>query len=54
MRQGKIVNVIQTGANDVLEVKGERMLLIPKIDDVVIEISLDDKTVKIRPLEGLL
>ena len=37
-----------------LEVKGERMLLIPKIDDVVIEISLDDKTVKIRPLEGLL
>ncbi len=51
---GKIVNVIQTGANDVLEVKGERLLLIPKIDEVVIEISLDDKTVKIRPLEGLL
>lgn len=50
---GKIINVITTGANDVFEVKGEKILLVPKIDDVVKDISIKDQIVKIRPLEGL-
>ncbi len=51
---GKVINVITTGANDVFEIKGERgLLMVPKIDDVVIDISLKDKTIKIRPLKGL-
>ncbi len=50
---GKVVNVIQTGANDVYEVQGEKLLLVPKIDDVVKEINLEDGIISIRPLEGL-
>ncbi len=50
---GTVSNVFPTGANDVFEVKGERTLLVPKIDDVVIEINLKEQRVLIRPLEGL-
>ena len=50
---GTISNVFPTGANDVFEVQGEKNLLVPKIDDVVIEINLKEQRVLIRPLEGL-
>jgi len=50
---GKVTDVITTGANDVFEVTGGRVLYVPKIDDVVIEINLDDKVILIRPLQGL-
>lgn len=51
---GKVVNVIITGANDVFEVKNEnRMLLIPKIDDVIKEIDLKNKKILITPIKGL-
>lgn len=50
---GKVTNVIPTGANDVFEVKGDRLLLVPKIDDVVKEINLEEERILIRPLEGL-
>ena len=48
-----MINVIPTGANDVFEVKGDRVLLVPKIDDVVKEINLEEARILIRPLEGL-
>lgn len=50
---GKVTDVITTGANDVFEVTGDRVLLVPKINDVVIDIDLDSKVIKIRPLQGL-
>jgi 16S rRNA processing protein RimM len=50
---GKVTDVITTGANDVFEVTGDRVLLVPKIDDVVRDINLDQQVIKIRPLQGL-
>ncbi len=50
---GKVTDVFTTGANDVFEVTGDRVLLVPKIDSVVLEISLKEKRIQIRPLEGL-
>ena len=50
---GKVTDVITTGANDVFEVTGDKVLLVPKIDDVVIEIDLKKEKVLIRPLQGL-
>ncbi len=50
---GKVSSVFPTGANDVFEVTGARVLLVPKIDEVVIEINLDERQIKIRPLKGL-
>ncbi len=50
---GKVTSVFPTGANDVFEVTGERVLLVPKIDDVVLEIDTQEKIIKIRPLKGL-
>ena len=51
---GKVTNVIKTGANDVYEVSdGERELLVPKIDDVVKQIDIENKKIVIKPLKGL-
>ncbi|MBQ4052347.1 MAG: 16S rRNA processing protein RimM [Clostridia bacterium] len=50
---GKVTDVFTTGANDVFEVTGDRVLLVPKIDPVVINIDLKNKLILIRPLEGL-
>lgn len=50
---GKVTDIIPTGANDVFEVTGDRILLVPKIDDVVLEIDLEKEVIKIRPLQGL-
>lgn len=51
---GKVINVIETGANDVFEIKlDDKIRLIPKIDDVIKEISIDDNKILIRPLKGL-
>lgn len=50
---GNVTDVFPTGANDVFEVTGEKVLLVPKIDEVVIKIDLDAKLIKIRPLPGL-
>ena len=41
---GKVVDVFETGANDVLVVKGNRERLIPFIDQVVLEVDLAAKT----------
>lgn len=51
---GKVTNVIQTGANDVFEVSdGQRTVLIPKIDDIVKDIDVDEKRIVIKVMKGL-
>jgi 16S rRNA processing protein RimM len=51
---GKITDVLQTGANDVYEIKNDgKTYLIPAIDDVVISTDLENSVMTIRPLEGL-
>lgn len=50
---GTLKSVIQTGANDVYEVQGDRLYLVPKIDDVVIDTDLEKGVISIRPLKGL-
>ncbi len=51
---GKVVNIIETGANDVFELKlNDKTLLVPKIDDVIKEINIDTGKILIKPLKGL-
>ena len=57
---GTITDVLQTGANDVYVVKPKpgitknQEILIPVIEDVVLEVSLDNQTVLVKLLDGLL
>ncbi|WP_026692517.1 ribosome maturation factor RimM [Peribacillus kribbensis] len=53
---GTIREVLAPGANDVWVVKGKRgkEILIPYIEDIVKEINIVDKQIKILPMEGLL
>ncbi|KYG89484.1 ribosome maturation factor RimM [[Bacillus] sp. KCTC 13219] len=54
-RIGVITNILETGANDVWEVKGpKKMHYIPYIEDVVKEIDIDNKKIIIHVMEGLL
>lgn len=51
---GKIIDVMQTGANDVYVIKGDdREYLIPAIPEVIISTDIDENIMTIRPLEGL-
>ncbi len=51
---GAITGIIPTGANDVLEIEGSLgEILLPVIDDVVIEINVEEGVVIVDPLEGL-
>ena len=52
---GILHDVLQTGANDVYEVEAPdgRMLLVPVIPQVVLNIDYEAETIMIRPLEGL-
>lgn len=50
---GKIIDVMQTGANDVYVIQGDREYLIPAIPDVVISTDIDNNIMFIKPLEGL-
>lgn len=52
---GKITQVIPTGANDVLQVEGPYgEVLLPMIDDVVIEVDTENGHMRVDPLEGLI
>ncbi|MBC7246558.1 MAG: 16S rRNA processing protein RimM [Actinobacteria bacterium] len=51
---GEVVEVMETGANDVLVVRGERECLIPMIGEVVMEIDLEEEKITINPMPGLL
>lgn len=52
---GTIADVFSTGANDVYEVKreGQKNLLLPVIDDVVLNVDIENKRVTVRIMEGL-
>ncbi|MGN0621856.1 MAG: ribosome maturation factor RimM [Porcipelethomonas sp.] len=51
---GKITDVLQTGANDVYEIKdGDRTYLVPAIEDVIVSTDIEDGVMTISPLEGL-
>ncbi len=55
--EGTLTDVLQTGANDVYvieEKKSGRELLLPVIPDCVLDVSLENKLVKIHILKGLL
>ena len=53
---GVITDILTPGANDVWVVKrkGGKELLIPFIEDIVKEVDIAEKTVKIEVMEGLL
>jgi 16S rRNA processing protein RimM len=52
---GTVAAMIETGANDVLEVHGDYgEVLIPLIDDVVVEIRTEDGAIIVDPLDGLI
>jgi len=51
---GTLVEVLQTGANDVYVIKGEeREILIPAIKEVVKKVDVDNKVMVVHLLEGL-
>ncbi|MDX8362276.1 ribosome maturation factor RimM [Cytobacillus sp. IB215316] len=53
---GTVKEILTPGANDVWVVKGHnnQEILIPYIDDIVLDINIHDKKIVIKPLEGLL
>ena len=53
---GELTDVLQTGANDVYEVKmpSGKEILIPVIDDCVLEINEEEGFVRVHLLDGLL
>lgn len=53
---GKLVDVIQTGANDVYVVKGDRFgeVLIPALKEVVLDVNLAEQLMKVKLLPGLI
>lgn len=53
---GEVKDILQTGANDVWVVKGEKgkEQYIPYIEDVVKNINIDEKVITIHVMEGLL
>lgn len=51
---GELIDVTETGANDVYHIKrGEVTYLVPSIPDVIIETNIDDGKMLIRPLKGI-
>ncbi len=52
---GTVIDVLQTGANDVYTVAGEhREFLIPAIPQIVKEVVLKHKVIRIDPIPGLI
>lgn len=52
---GTVTDVIYTGANDVYEIKDEngKTYLMPKIDEIVKEINVNEEYILIEPMKGL-
>lgn len=52
---GVVTNVISTGASDVYEVEGPKgEILLPAIDDVILDVDTDDNRLTVHLLEGLM
>ena len=51
---GCVTGVIETGANDVIEIEGERgELLLPVIESVIKKVDMEGRRVTVAPPEGL-
>ena len=52
---GTVSDVFNTGSNDIYEVKreGKKNLLLPVIDDVVLNIDVEDGKITVRMMDGL-
>ncbi len=52
---GVVQDVIKTGANDVYSIKNDegKEYLIPVIDDIIKDISLETNHISIKPMQGL-
>lgn len=51
---GEISTLIETGANDVLEIQGQYgEILLPFTDQVVVEVNSDEGTILVDPPDGL-
>jgi len=52
---GQVVEVLETGANDVYVVRGPRgEVLLPAVREVILEIDLESRRMLVRPLPGML
>lgn len=52
---GEVTDVLETGANDVYVVQGPRgEILLPSIDECVIEIDIENRKMTVRLMDGLL
>lgn len=52
---GTVTDVFNSGSSDIYEVKrdGKKNLLLPVIDDVVLNVDIDAKRITVRMMEGL-
>lgn len=52
---GVLADVFNTGSNDIYEVKreGQKPLLLPVIDDVVLKVDMENKQIIVHIMEGL-
>ena len=50
---GEIIKVIQTGANDVYHVQGDREYLIPALKSIILTVDLTEKVITVELPEGL-
>ena len=51
---GKVTEIIVTGANDVYVVRGEQgEILLPAIEQVIVEVNLEEGIMRVNLLEGL-
>jgi len=48
---GKVYDVIFTGSNDVYWVKGNKEVLVPALESIVVKIDIKNKEIIIKPLE---
>jgi 16S rRNA processing protein RimM len=54
---GKLIDVLQTGANDVYEMEradGGPNVLIPAIKQCILDVNIDTNTMKIHVMDGLM
>ncbi|MDY6795935.1 MAG: ribosome maturation factor RimM [Actinomycetota bacterium] len=51
---GEVAEIMVTGANDVLVIRGKREYLIPVINEVVVEVDTEAGLITVEPLPGLL
>lgn len=52
---GQVTRILETGANDVyvVEKPGEKELLLPAIDSVILDVDLNEERLKVRLIPGL-